>query len=756
MRVLVTGMGWQEEQPGGLNRYALEMSEALEGRAVAVEALVIGTPEPGQGFIGVAPLRSSLLRRLASMAAAGRARVRAVDVVDTHFALYVLPVLVAAKHRPHVTHFHGPWYREAAVESGRHGIAATVRRIVEAFVYRRADELITLSAEFRRLLIDDFGILPSRVHVIPPGVDLERFQPVPRSEARRRLRLPEAGVMAVATRRLARRMGLDVLIRAWAQADVGDATLHLVGDGHERQALEELTSRLGVSDSVRFVGRVSEEDLPLWYAAADFTVVPSVALEGFGLIVLESLASGTPVVASRTGGMAEVLADFTPDLLVEPGDVFALAQLLTRLVRDPEARPDRTECRRFAETFNWPDAADRIIRVFEAARAEPPQRPYRVVYLDHCAKLSGGELALARLLPAQPNVESHVILAEHGPLEQRLLAAGISCEVLAMSPRAANLERQRVLHLGSLLHGSWTTGLYVARLARRLRQLRPDIVHTNSLKSGIYGVLAARAAGIPVVWHLHDLVDSGNYGRPVSEVLRRLIATLPSAVIANSSSTARVLSSRRAPVTVVPCPIDVSPRPKSGERAPVVGIVGRLAPWKGQHVFLDAMARLAADHPDLRARVIGSALFGEEDYGRRLRDQAEALGISDRVDFTGFREDVAGELSQLMVAVHASVLPEPFGQVVVEAMACGVPVVAAAAGGPAEVITDGVDGLLVKPGDVGALAAAIDQLLGDAELRVQLSQAGLATAQRYTPERVAAEVEDVYRSVLTARRQRRG
>lgn len=756
MRVLVTGMGWQEEQAGGLNRYALEMSDALAARGVAVEAVVVGSPEPGRGFVGAAPLGSSIVRRLASMAAEGRARARAAGVIDTHFALYGLPVLLAANHRPHVTHFQGPWYREVAVESGRSGMSAVLRRTVEASVYRHADELITLSAEFRRLLIDDFGILPSRVHVIPPGVDLDRFQPLSRSEARARLGLPSGRVMAVAARRLARRMGLDLLIQAWAQADVGDATLCLVGEGPQRQDLEQMTGRLGVSESVRFAGRVSEEELPLWYAAADFSVVPSVALEGFGLVVLESLACGTPVLASRTGGMAEVLGEFSPSLLVAPGDVPALTGLLTRMVREPDARPDRQECRRFAERFNWADVADRIIQVFEQARAEPPQRRYRVVYLDHCARLSGAELALARLLPAESNVEPHVILAEHGPLEDRLLAAGITCEVLPLSPRAANLARQRVLQATSLLHGSWTTAVYVVRLARRLRQLRPDIVHTNSLKSGIYGTLAARAAGIPVVWHLRDLVDSASYGGPVSQVLRRTIATLPSAVIANSSATTRGLSGRRAPVTVIPSPIDVTPRPQPGGQAPVVGIVGRLAPWKGQLVFLDAVAKLAAGHPDLRARVIGSALFGEEDYARRLRDQTEALGISDRVEFTGFREDVAAELSRLAVAVHASVLPEPFGQVVVEAMACGVPVVAAAAGGPAEVVTDGVNGLLVRPGDAAVLAAAIDRLLSDGDLRTRLSEAGLATAQRYTPERVAAEVEGVYRSVLAGRRRRRG
>lgn len=751
-RVLVLGMGSVQDAPGGLNRYAQDLTNSLRARGTMVEVVIVGPSDDDQRLIGAAPRHANLGRRLVAVGMEGRARARAADVVNSHFALYTLPVLMSGACRPLVVNFQGPWHREAAIEEKGGVLATGARKAVESFVYRRADEFIVLSAEFRELLIEDFGIMPSRVHVIPPGVDLDRFRPGPRPEARARLGLPEDGVMAVATRRLARRMGLDVLIQAWAQADVGDAVLYLVGDGAERQELEQLAGRLGVAESVRFVGRVSEEDLPLWYAAADFSVVPSVALEGFGLVVLESLACGTPVVASRTGGMAEVLADFSPSLLVEPSDVAALASQLTSLVKDPQARPDRQECRRFAERFNWPDAADRVIQVFDRGRSEPPQRPYRVVYLDHCARLSGGELALARLLPAQPSVEAHVILAEHGPLEERLLSSGISCEVLPLSPRAANLARQRVLQITSLLRGSWTTAVYVARLARRLRQLRPDIVHTNSLKSGIYGALAARAVGIPVVWHVRDLVDSDNFGGAISHALRRIITTLPSAVIANSSATAGALPNRKVPVAVVPSPIDVYRRARSAEQETVVGIVGRLAPWKGQHVFLDAVAMLAPAHPDLRARIIGSALFGEEEYARGLRDQAETLGISDRVDFTGFREDVAAELSQLAVAVHASTMPEPFGQVVVEAMACGVPLVAAAEGGPAEVITEGVNGLLVRPGDADALAAAIDRLLRDDDLRAQLSQAGLETAERYRPERVASEVEAVYGSVLAAHR----
>ena len=133
----------------------------------------------------------------------------------------------------------------------------------------------------------------------------------------------------------------------------------------------------------------------------------------------------------------------------------------------------------------------------------------------------------------------------------------------------------------------------------------------------------------------------------------------------------------------------------------------------------------------------------------RCPHAAGALGIADRVTFTGFVDDVAGQLARADIAVHASVIPEPHGQVVVEAMAAGVPVIAAAAGGPAEIITDGVDGVLVAPGDVGALARALERLAADAALRSELSVGGRRRAEDYRGAVIAPRFTALYRAVLS-------
>ncbi len=381
----------------------------------------------------------------------------------------------------------------------------------------------------------------------------------------------------------------------------------------------------------------------------------------------------------------------------------------------------------------------------------------RVVYLDHCAQLSGGELALLRLLPALADqVEAHVILAEDGPLVARLEAAGLSHEVIPMAEAARGLSRDRV-RLSRLPAATLVQAVrHTATTAGRLRRLRPDLVHTNSIKSGLYGSVAARLAGVPAIWHLREPISDDDLGPAAVRLVRASVRHLPAAVIANSHSTLGHVAAAGLTATVIPSPVEVSvvarPRPAGGPLR--VGIVGRLAPWKGQDVFLEAFARAFPSSnptpPSGRATavIIGAPLFGETAYEDELRHLVVRLGLEDRVEMTGFRHDVGAELGRLDVLVHASVTPEGFGQVVVEGMAAGLAVAASRAGGPTEIVTDGVDGLLCPPGDVAALAAALRRLEADGDLRSRLGRAGRQRALDYTPAVVAPQVLALYHQVL--------
>lgn len=386
-------------------------------------------------------------------------------------------------------------------------------------------------------------------------------------------------------------------------------------------------------------------------------------------------------------------------------------------------------------------------------RARARDRPL-VVFLDHIARLSGGEIALARLLPAlRDDVDILVVLGEDGPLVGRLRAEGFAVEVLVIDPALRDLPRGAVGSLSAVTRQLTLTLRYAGRVRRLLMDLQPDLLHTNSLKSAVYGGLAGRAAGVPVVWHVRDRI-ADNY-LPVAAVwlMRSLSRVLPVAIIANSRATLSALPrSRRwltARTAVVPdCVSGLECcRPLTAEGPLVFGVVGRLAHWKGQHVFLEAFdaAFRGTGH---RARLVGSAMFGEAAYEQQLKDRIDALGLAQVIEMVGFREDMIAEYRALDVLVHCSVVPEPFGQVVVEGMASGLAVVAAAAGGPLDIIEAEVDGLLVGPDDVAALAAAMRRLDDDRDLLCRIGARATVSARRFTPEATASGVLAVYRASL--------
>ena len=392
-------------------------------------------------------------------------------------------------------------------------------------------------------------------------------------------------------------------------------------------------------------------------------------------------------------------------------------------------------------------------RVF--ARREKHRRstedPPQVLFIDHIARLSGGEIALARLVAALAGrVAAHAILGEEGPLVERLRALGAQVEVIPMAPRVRDTRKDSITPRGFSILSADEALRYVWRLQRRIRELNPDLVHTNSLKAAFYGGVAGRLAGVPVLWHIRDRIADDYLPPSAVRLVRTMSLLVPTAIVANSKTTLATLPGapgRHVLYGLVSDPFE-SPRYRRRETEQLtIGIVGRIARWKGQHVFLDAFAEAFRGEP-VRARIIGSTMFGEEAYGAQLRRQAERLGVSDQLQFRGFREDIWAELHGLDILVHCSITPEPFGQVVIEGMASGLPVVAAAAGGPAEVIEDGVNGFLTSPGEVKPLARVLRRLADDPELRDRIAAEGQKTSGNFTPERAAEEMVAIYEEIL--------
>ena len=761
--MLMAGMGWFPDTLGGLNRYYRGLFEALpEARGVVVGPAA----DAPAALTAVASPAAALPRRLLAYSRALRASLDESELIDLHFALYALLPQLAGTMRghPRVFHFHGPWAQENLAAGDRSRVRRALRHRLERHVMRRAQAHVVLSSAFKRVLVEGYRISPWEVHAWRPGVDLSSYTPGEREPARAALGIEQGAFVAVCVRRLVARMGLDALVDAWELAlpSLGaGARLLVVGDGPLREYLQARAAA-APAGSVRVLGRLAETELVQAYRAADVAVVPSTSLEGFGMVVPEAAACGTPSIVSDAGGLPEAVAELDRSLVVAGGDPSALAQRL--LAAAGGALPSRERTRAFAEGFSWPRLAERHRALYRRLRAGERDGRMRVVYLDHVARLSGGEIALMRALRGMRGVNAHVILAEDGPLVASLQRDGVSVEVLAIAPAARDARRDTVRLGAASPLGAAQTLAYIARLTLRLRALEPDLVHTNSLKSGVYGSIAARAAGVPLVWHVRDRIAADYLPAAAVRLVRTLVRHLADGVVANSEATLATLPHRVRPAVsaVVPSPVELAadrdggrdgegahhpPNQADGEGRLRFGLLGRIAPWKGQDLFLRAFAS-AFPAGGERARLIGAPMFGEEEFERELHALAAELGIAERVEFRGFREDVPSELASLDVLVHASVIPEPFGTVVLEGMAAGLPVIAADEGGPATLIDDGRSGCLFRSRDVRSLASAMRALAQDADQRARMGAAGREQADAYAPERIAARLEEVYARVL--------
>lgn len=289
----------------------------------------------------------------------------------------------------------------------------------------------------------------------------------------------------------------------------------------------------------------------------------------------------------------------------------------------------------------------------------------------------------------------------------------------------------------------------LAGLARFLRSHSIDVVHAHAARDYHLAALAVRLASRGrLVLTRHVLFPLRTINRPLLRSAGRVIAV--SEAVAESLRRNGVIESSK--ITVIHNGIDVDRFAAAGRRdgnTPVlVGTVGHLAPIKGHDVFVRAAAMICERRRGLRFVVIGEDKSFDMNHRRSLESLIAELGLVGIVDMPGWRNDIPAVLSSLTLFVSAA-RTEPFGLAIVEAMAAGLPVVAAASEGASEIIEDGVSGKLVPVDDAEALAGAVNRLLDDP---VECSRLGrnaqLAARERYSLARMASDTERVYREVL--------
>lgn len=295
--------------------------------------------------------------------------------------------------------------------------------------------------------------------------------------------------------------------------------------------------------------------------------------------------------------------------------------------------------------------------------------------------------------------------------------------------------------------------------AAHLRRLRIDLVHLNNSAGSDHDLLvAALRCGLPCIAH-----QRGYPAHPTA--LHRLLARRFDTIISISNEVTHNIRSKGFPmrrVELVPDGIDprriesqAAPeavRRKLGipPQAPLVGVVGNVKGWKGQLTLVSAMRRIVTRFPDARCVLVGS--IADQPYHEKLQREIAEGDLGRCVIFTGYEKNPAAVMSAMDVVVHTSVAPEPFGIVILEAMALGKPVVATAHGGPLDIITHGVDGLLTSPGDAEQLATELCALLADPPRREALGRSGRETLlKRFTAQVNADRVQEIFDRALARR-----
>jgi len=367
----------------------------------------------------------------------------------------------------------------------------------------------------------------------------------------------------------------------------------------------------------------------------------------------------------------------------------------------------------------------------------------RILYLDHATALGGAERSLLDLLRKLDRAAWDPILAcPPGALAEAARALGIEVADLELGKLK---DKNPFRSLRRLRSG-------VEALARVADQTDCQIVHANTLRTAAYAA-AARGGRWRLLWHVRDyqMPRWARFG-----LMRRCdLAVAPSRFVAESLPA-------RSKVRVVPNGLDLPPLPGEDARlafraefgiaaeAPVVGCLGRVRPWKGQRHFIELAATLAPRLPEAVFLVVGGTLFPDpgRDYLAELKDYAAQLDVADRVVFTGHREDALVALAAMDVVVNCS-RDEPFGRVLLEAMACRRPVVAFRSGAVEEIVEDGSTGLLVPLGDVAGMAEAVYDLVRNRERAEAYGEAGRQrVATNFTLDATVRAIEEIYRQLL--------
>ncbi|GEM_PF-1362406 len=402
-----------------------------------------------------------------------------------------------------------------------------------------------------------------------------------------------------------------------------------------------------------------------------------------------------------------------------------------------------------------------VAAVPSPAPREYSRAPKKILFLQSTSEIGGTDITLLRTLEVLDRAlfEPHVLLQREGPLGEEFRRIG--CRVHLMPAM-----RQLSAHRGKIYLLAYALGYpgTVARIARLVRREKIDLIHSNTIHN-LYGFLAAQLAGIPHVWHIREIVVQSSAVRWIeTRLVRRFSDRF--IVMDNAIAEAFLKPGGGLPRRIVKLydgvDLEIFHPGVSGQRirrelgigdsAPLVGMVGRLDPAKGPELFLEAAARIHSVLPNTRFLLCGGEIEGHAGYQAKLEQKAASLGLTGSLFFTGWRyryRDIPEIYGALDISLQCPVFPEPYGLSSIEAMASGVPVVAAAHGGSPELCVAGETALLVPPCQPQAAAEAVLSLLQNPQRAQVMGAAGRARAELlFDRNRCVRQLEAIYKETF--------
>ncbi|MCM3409929.1 glycosyltransferase family 4 protein [Metabacillus litoralis] len=378
LNVLAIGMGWPSHQPGGLNTYFRSICIELS-RYNSVSCLIYGDYDKNDintnlKIYSINTEGGSIFKRQKQFLSYFKdiIKEKKIDLINVHFSPYALEITKFAKKMdiPIVMNFHGPWAQEILVEnqSIKGKIKNLIAKSIETKVYKNANSFIVLSNFFKEVLIKDYTINQDKISIIPGAADINKFKPANNThQLKSDLNIPFDRPIILTVRRLVRRMGLTNLVEAMAEViKVHPNILLLIGGkGPLNNELKDLIKRYKLENNVRLLGYIQDDLLPKYHQISDLFVVPTQELEGFGLITIEAMASGLPVIATPVGGSKEILEKFDSKYLFESKNTKDLAKGIIEFFNNDTLLKDKSYYRNYIlDNYTWEKVALQVSEQF--------------------------------------------------------------------------------------------------------------------------------------------------------------------------------------------------------------------------------------------------------------------------------------------------------------------------------------------------------------------------------------------------------